>query len=166
MKSIIVSICVMWTAALGPSALAEDLATANNSLISAGGMTLQEVAAILESQGHKAEITSATDIDVEALGFAFEVVSYNCNNSNRCTEFLFIVGYDLPDGFPIEKINEWNATQLGGRAFLDADRDPFLDHPVSVSSPADKNAFIEATSLWLGALQDFDKFLDDHLALS
>jgi len=66
----------------------------------------------------------------------------------------------LANGFPIERINKWNAEELAGRAFLDEENDPFLDHVVSVSGPADENAFREGLFLWAGALDAYLKFIE------
>lgn len=137
-------------------------AAAQNSLAT-GGMTIEEVSAILVSEGLDADVTSggeAGKILSNVGGGNFEVLSANCNSARRCTEFLFIAGFDLPDGFPIERINEWNAEQLAGRAFLDEENDPFLDHVVSVSGPGDYGAMREGLYLWAASLEAFLEFIN------
>ena len=166
MRSIVFASILVLSAGTGQLATAQELRTSNNSLISSGGMTIQAVAAIFEGQSFTAEISSESELNAKAWGYAFDVSGYHCNSANRCTEFLLITGFDLPNGFPIEKINEWNLTEPAGRAFLDEDRDPFLDHTISVSGPVDSGAFVEGLILWLNALQDFEELLDRHTALS
>ncbi len=164
MRSIIIASLVVWAGGMSQAATAQDLSTSNNSLIRSGGMTIQEVAAIFDAQGYDAEVSSETELSANARAYEFNVLGYNCNGVNRCTEFLLITGYDLPNGFPLEKINDWNVSQPAGRAFLDEDGDPFLDHTISVSGPADTGAFIEGLILWLSALHDYNEFLDQHIA--
>ncbi|MEO1135858.1 MAG: YbjN domain-containing protein [Pseudomonadota bacterium] len=128
-----------------------------------GGMTVREVSAILVSEGLAAKVApgdEAGKIFSQLDGVAFEVLSANCSGGGRCTEFLFIAGFDLPDGFPIGRINEWNAEQLAGRAFLDHEDDPFIDHVVSVSGPGDYGAMREGLSLWRASLEAFVEFID------
>jgi hypothetical protein len=140
--------------ALGP-------VSAQNTL--ASGMTIEEVAAVLAGEGLAARVADggeAGKIYSAAGGGRFEVLSANCGAGGRCTEFLFIAGFDLEDGFPLEKINQWNAEQLGGRAFLDEENDPFLDHVVSVSGAQDKGALREGLYLWAGALETFMDYID------
>ena len=163
MRSTAFALLLVCGAATTPMAVAEEIRASNSALVRAGGMTIQEVAAVFEDQSFKTEISSASELTAEAWGFEFEVAGYHCNNNSRCTEFLLVAGFDLPNGFPIEKINEWNQTEPAGRAFLDEDRDPFLDHTISVSGPADTGALYEGLILWLNALQEFDKFLDQHI---
>jgi len=137
-------------------------ARAQNSLAE-GGMTVAEVASLLESEGLSAGVMSggeAGKIQSELSGVAFEIFSVNCNSSGRCTEFLFIVGFDLPNGFSMERINDWNAQKLAGRAYLDDENDPFLDHVISVSSPGDSGAFREGLYLWAAALDGFIDYIE------
>ena len=135
-------------------------ALAQNSL-ARGGMTIAEVAAIFEAHSFSATIKGEYEIAAEAWGYEFVVDGANCSGTERCTEFLFTVGFDLPDGFPLEQINVWNARELAGRAYLDEDGDPFLDHIVSVQSGRDTGAFYEGLILWLNALEDFDAFISE-----
>lgn len=143
-----------------------DTAWAQNSLAT-GGMTVREVSAILVSEGLSAEVApgdEAGKIFSQLNGVNFEVLSANCAASGRCTEFLFIAGFDLPDGFPIGRINEWNAEQLAGRAFLDHEDDPFIDHVVSVSGPGDYGAMREGLDLWRASLEAFVAFINEPRA--
>ena len=145
------------------SALAFAGAASAQNLFSAGGMTIEEVGAILEREGLDVSYDDGGEagrIASEFVGARFEVMSVHCNNAKRCTEFLFIAGFDLEDGFPLTKINEWNAERIGGRAFLDDENDPFLDHVVSVSGPGDVAAFREGLFLWQAAIDDFADFID------
>jgi len=123
------------------------------------GMTLEEVTAALEAEAIEIEVTDTHALAASGWGYEFNVEGVNCSAA-RCTEFVLIAGYDLPDGMPLERINDWNREHTAGRAFLDENGDPFLDHIVSVSGPGDAGALTEALYLWLSALEDFNDFLD------
>ncbi|MEM9495688.1 MAG: YbjN domain-containing protein [Pseudomonadota bacterium] len=128
-----------------------------------GGMTIGEVAAIMAGEGLLAEIAAggeAGKVQSAVSGADFEVFSFNCNEASRCTEFLFITGFDLPEGFPLEQINDWNARKTGGRAYLDDERDPFLDHVISVSGPIDSGAFVEGLYFWAAALDAYIDYIE------
>lgn len=136
-------------------------AAAQNSMGS-GGITIEEAGALLGGEGLEVRLETggeAGKIVSAALGVRFEILSVNCNSARRCTEFLFVAGFDLEDGFPLERINDWNAEAIAGRAFLDEENDPFLDHVISVSGPQDRGAFREGLYLWEAALKDFIEFI-------
>jgi len=164
MKTIGFIVCAFAMISSAASVAAQDIDTSNNNLIVSGGMTVQEVAAIFEQESMRATIKNDTELTGNAWDYEFDVLGYHCNAASRCTEFLFLTGFDLPNGFPIEKVNEWNFSMPAGRAFLDAEGDPYLDHSVSVSGPHDKGAFREGLLLWLNALEDYEEFLNDQTA--
>ena len=160
MKHILQVMAVFAMLAFAPVANAEIYTVQNNSFLTTGGMNAAEVGAVLDENGITFSKVSDTELSVDDENFRFYVRGFNCTSENRCTEWLFIVGIDLPNGFPMEKINEWNATALGGRAYLDDEGDPWLDHIVSVSGPQDKGAMTEGLILWAAALIEFSAFLD------
>jgi putative sensory transduction regulator len=146
-------------------AAAQSLGGGNNALVT-GGMTVEEVIEVFGQEGMTAKKVDETEIAAKGWGYAFDVMGYHCNSQNRCTEFLLLVGFDLPNGFPLKKINEWNESQPAGRAYLDDENDPFLDHSISISSPRDAGAFREGLLLWLNALEDFEKFIAEQTTTS
>lgn len=135
---------------------------AQNRMTISSGMTIEEAAEAMRLEGAAAETSPSGDggkISSSLSGVNFDVFAMNCNELSRCTEFLFIAGFDLPDGIAVERMNEWNARKLGGRAFIDQYGDPFLDHVVSVSGPGDVGAFREALYLWAASLDAFVEFI-------
>ena len=138
-------------------------ANAQNSL--AGGLSLDAVLALVEEQGLSGEITDSANhtANVSIGENTFGVDGYNCSGGG-CTEFLFSIGYDLENGFPLEKINEWNSTRLGGRAWLDDENDPWVDHVISLSGPDDRGAFEEGFLLWMDVIYTFEEFLAENIS--
>jgi hypothetical protein len=149
-------------AAMTVGFLSGGAAQAQNNLVAANGMSAVEVANLMIGEGLEAEISPGKDggsIQSELSGASFDVFGVNCT-AGRCTEFLFITGFDLESGFPLARVNEWNATKIAGRAYLDEEGDPFLDHIVSVSGPADGGAFKEGLYLWATALDAYIEFIE------
>ena len=143
----------------GASAAAQDM---NNfsSLIRSAGVTPAEVATLLTEEGAQVSIQSGEQpvIAADLGGLAFQTLFFNCEGG-RCTELLFIAGFDLPDGVTLERINDWNREEFVGRAFIDDESDPFLDHPVTVDGGLGMAAVRENLALWVAALVSFAKFL-------
>ncbi len=69
------------------------------------------------------------------------------------------VGFDMETPFPLERVNEWNSTRNSGRAFIDDEGDPYIDHPFSVSGPADEGAIYETITLWEATVINFIEFI-------
>ncbi|GEM_PF-6603178 len=129
------------------------------------GMTIEEAAAVFEEQSFTAEIVDAYALAAEAWSHRFLVEGFNCGEA-RCTEFVFSAAFDDAAGFSLERINQWNLQEPAGRAFLNAEGAPMIDHVVSVGAPDDADVFYEGLLLWLEALEDFSAYLDEGEAAS
>ncbi len=126
------------------------------------GMTVLEVFDMLTREGisaNRAQGGEAGKIIANIAGAEFEIVTYNCDALGRCRDFLFTTGFDLPAGFPLDLIKDWNALKLAGRAYLDADNDPFLDHLVSMKRSDDIAAFRDGLYLWVSMLDVYVDFI-------
>ena len=134
---------------------------AQNSVSS--GASLETILGFIEEHGYAGEIINADDHAANvAIGENFfGVDGYNCSG-DVCTEYLFSIGYDLENGFPLDKLNDWNSTRLGGRAWLDAENDPWVDHVISISGAEDQGAFDEGFLLWLDVIASFEQFLSEN----
>ncbi|MEQ8934489.1 MAG: YbjN domain-containing protein [Amphiplicatus sp.] len=139
-------------------ALALIALSVSNASAQSAGMTLSEVAGALSD----ADMSTSEDGEVlrgEISGIGFTLEGYNCNAS-RCSEFLFSAGFTLGAPVPLEKINQWNWERYAGRASLDSQGDPYVDHIFSVSGPGDKAVVDEAAGLWESIVLDFAEFID------
>jgi len=135
-------------------------AQAQNSFSSSNGVTIHQVLKMLAAAGYPGEHAGGNAALVPAGDANFAVEGYNCSTDGKCTEFLFAIGYDLPNGFPLQKINAWNASIFAGRAFLDDEYDPWIDHIFSITGPEDADVFNEAFELWLAIVGEFEKYID------
>ncbi len=143
---------------LGGAGLASAFFLSSAAAAQSGGMTLPEVAAALsEADMPTSEDGGVLRGEIDGIGFTLE--GYNCEAS-RCTEFLFSSGFSLGAPFPVEKVNQWNWERYAGRASLDAQGDPYVDHIFSVSGPGDKAVVGEAAGLWEAIVLDFADFIE------
>ena len=142
-----------------PQSMAQD--TTLNFQLSSDGWTIEQALAQIEALGLSGQVSdSANSIaTVEFEGQTFTIDGYHCNAIKQCTEFLFFIGFDLPNGISLTKINEWNATAIVGRAYIDDEQDPWLDHIISVSDNNDDSAFREGFELWIAGLTRFNEFI-------
>lgn len=140
-------------AAAGPAAAAP---------IPDGGVTVQEVAQALQTKGYKAEIgrdrlgdpmiTSALD------GSNFQVLFYDCE-SGRCAAIQFATAFDLESGLTLDRINSWNRQKRFGRAYLDDERDPFVEYDVDFEVGATTEAIGNAIEVWEAVLPNFKDYI-------
>jgi hypothetical protein len=129
-----------------------------------GGATAQEIAAVLQAKGYRAQI--GTDRQGDPLitsageGSEFKVVFYGCK-AGRCHSIEFSVAYDLPDGIAPAKINDWNRKKRFGRAFVDEVNDPFLKMDVDLERGSTTESVANNLDTWLAVLRDFRQFIKE-----
>ncbi len=142
-----------------PHSLAQD--TTLNFQLSSDGWTIEQALAEIEAYGLSGQVTDSSESTaaIEFEGATFAVDGYHCNSNKQCTEFLFYIGFDLPNGLSLDKVNEWNSTAIVGRAYLDDEQDPWLDHIISVNDSNDDSAFREGLELWIAGLNNFNEFI-------
>jgi hypothetical protein len=130
-----------------------------------GGVTAADVAQALQAKGYKAEITKDEQGDplvTSALdGSNFRVIFYNCKSSPRCTDISFATAFDLKTGSTFEKVNAWNRKNRYGRAYLDDDRDPFIEYDVDFERGATSEAVENAIERWAAVIPSFKKHMAD-----
>src|SRR5215213_8348834 len=124
----------------------------------------QSVIKAMQGSGYLAELTVDREGDPMirsgASGTNFQILFYNCTNHRECATVQFHVGYDLKAAPSLERINEWNATQRFGRAYLDKESDPILEMDVDLDdggvSPL---LFIDNLEFWTSAMGRFEKHI-------
>lgn len=145
--SLLATLATLIVTVFGSQALAQDR-----------GMTLEELRRAFAVAG--GETVQTEDCLVgEIDGMKYSIEGLNCE-AGRCTEFLFLILFELKEAFSLEKINEWNRTRFFGRAFLDDEGQPGLDHAFSVSSADDLGVVAESLSLWEATVILFSEYID------
>lgn len=101
-------------------------------------------------------------ISVKISGSPTYIDFFDCaKDMTGCQTLVFYYAMDLEDGTTLEKANDWNAEQVTGRVYLDANKDPTLDYAFSTFAGVPLDVFEENVKLWdtkVGQVKDFFDF--------
>jgi hypothetical protein len=117
----------------------------------------QAIAAAVQEAGFRAVLT--TDglgdpmIESAAHGHNFVVQFFGCDSGIACKYLVFRTAF--AGGSTLEAMNAWNADQLVGTAFLDAEGDPALDFFVSLDGGVSRANLLDVIDWWQIAMGDF-----------
>jgi hypothetical protein len=124
-----------------------------------GGVTAQEVAAVLQAKGYRAEIGKDNDGDPKvhsgAQGVGFDIYFYGCHKGPRCSSIQFTAGFHVEGGMTLERINQWNRNNRFGRAYLDDVNDPFIEMDLDVEHGFTSEAVDNNVDTWDAVLGAF-----------
>ena len=141
---------------VAPVASADELVDAANP---------ERMVAILRGLGHPAQLdrdeVGDPLIRSEVSGTRFAILFYGCDETRHddCNFLLFRVGYDLAEGLELERINEWNATELVGRAFRDEVNDPWLELAWNLDGGVTARNFESTIAWWEAAVARFEQHI-------
>ncbi len=130
-----------------------------------GGVTVDDVARALDQKNFPVEVANeateqgAARIRSELEGTKFFVRFFGCRSDGRCASIQFVAAYDLPDGTTLDKMNLWNAEYRFGRAYLDAERDPYVAFDADLERGATPEAVSNTVDVWAAVLTQFRSFL-------
>jgi len=142
------------------------------SVLSAHGAIAQSVDAsdpqplveIIQDLGYrgKLEVDGIGDpmIHSSVGGTEFAIYFYGCEDNAKCTALLFKVGYDLADGTTLGVVNDWNAANLFGRAYLDDEADPWIEMPVNLHGGVSRQNFEDTFDWWEVLIDNFEAHID------
>jgi len=126
------------------------------------GLTIEEVASWLQSEGYKAEMQKADDGTQNILsssdGQNFHVYMYDCKDQ-RCASLQFSEGFDTKGTFSASKINEWNRDNRWARAYVDKESDPWIEYDVDLAPGGTYEGLKDQFGIWQDALSHFRKFI-------
>lgn len=136
--------------------------------LSAGGLVdasnPQAVADLLQQAGYRAAVgvdnVGDPKIDSSAAAVDFSIYFYGCENARNCQSVQFSSGYDLEKGTSFQAMNDWNAAQRFGYAYLDSDSDPFVSMDVNMAFGISPDNFRDSLALWEQVLSDFHTHID------
>jgi hypothetical protein len=123
----------------GAVALAAILAAAPAAAkdIPAGGLTVSDVVAWLQTAGYRAQIVADNDgkshVSSATQGVNFGVYMFDCNKDGRCASIQFSAGWATHGKFDVSRMNEWNRDNRWARGYFDKENDPWLEYDVDLS---------------------------------
>ena len=108
------------------------------------------------------EITGTLGQGTPAAGLAYRVGFYGCELEQRCRTILLSARLDGAEPWAPapEKIAQWNAGKLFGRAWIDSDGRAVLDHPVAMAGGLPQETLDAVFAAWVLALGEFAEYLD------
>ena len=137
---------------------------AQAALYPSGGVTAKDVASVMLAHGYQAEITKDETGDpmVKSAvdGTKFSVAFYGCNHGPRCTALEFLVGFDLPNGMAFSRINKWNKDERFGHAFLDDEKDPYIQLDIDTEVGFTSESLGSYVDTWARLVPKFKHFMN------
>ena len=145
-------------AAMLAFAVTTGMAAAND--LPAGGLTGQDVASWLQSQGYRAEIGTADNgrpkVASATQGTIFFVHFYDCKG-DRCASIQFVAGFTTNGAYSVVKANEWNAANRWVTASMDKENDPWITQDIDVSPGGTYELLNDELKVWSDSVGRFMK---------
>jgi hypothetical protein len=119
----------------------------------------------LQAGGYTVELakdsTGDPMIRSTAPGHPFRILFYGCKAGSSCETVQFAAGYDKKARSSLEAINDWNRTKRFGRAYIDADGDPFLLMDVDLDDGGvSSQLFADNLEFWASVRTAFELHID------
>lgn len=148
--------------AIGLSAVAGTQAIAATSVTATYP---ESVVTAIQDMGYKAELTidSYGDplIRSASEGVNFNLNFYGCDlDGNNCSDIQFSVAFDVTGGMDYVSMITWNREKTMGKAFLDEENDPVLQHYMVAVDGMSRATFDETFDFWIMTLSDFTDYID------
>ncbi|WP_376873786.1 YbjN domain-containing protein [Albirhodobacter sp. R86504] len=117
----------------------------------------------MQRLGYRAQLTTDEYGDPKILSAAagsnFAVYFYGCEDGQSCTSIQFSSGFDTDDGRDLSVANEWNENNRYGKAYLDSERDPFLEMDMSMTGGISADLFAENLRIWDIVLAEYKEHI-------
>lgn len=91
-------------------------------------------------------------------GTTYTVVFYGCQANANCTTLLFRAGFAKP-GFSDTDMGNWNRERLYGRAFIDAEGDPAIEHTANLFGGVSPANLDDTFDWWRVVLTQFKEHI-------
>jgi hypothetical protein len=147
-------------AAAGALALTLMCGAAEARDMPAGGLTIDDVVAWLQSGGYKAEVTSDNNgkhVESASGGTNFGVYMYDCKD-DRCGSIQFAAGWQTHGNFETGRMNEWNRANRWARGYYDSSNDPWLEMDVDLTPGGTYELLNDELATWNTTLAHFVQF--------
>ncbi|WP_417743591.1 YbjN domain-containing protein [Salipiger sp.] len=124
----------------------------------------ESIAERMRELGYRAELTTDSYgdpmIKSGAAGVSFSINFYGCRDNTNCQDLQFSAGFNTPEFVTPAEMNSWNHDRVIGKAHMDSEGDPFLEHPVLGVIDMGEPAFDRTVERWVSNLQDFLDYID------
>lgn len=129
-----------------------------------GGVTADEVAAVLQAKGYQAKISKDHEGDPKIQsstdGLSYEIYFYGCHKGPRCSSLQFSTAFHVDGGMTYERINAWNRGNRFGRAYLDDEKDPYIEMDLDVEHGFSTEAVDNNIDTWDAVVPAFVRVVD------
>ncbi|MCL4187488.1 MAG: YbjN domain-containing protein [Rhodobacteraceae bacterium] len=88
-------------------------------------------------------------------GITFFLLFYGCTTEVDCRSVQFIAGFTMNTPPQLAVVNDWNAARIIGKAHLDEEGMPWINHLVTLEHGVTQDNFAAAIESWRIALRDF-----------
>jgi len=123
-----------------------------------GGLTIEEVAAWLQSEGYSVDIhtsdSGSRHIVTKTQGSPLNIFLGDCKGE-RCASLELATGFGTHGQFDTSKINAWNYDSRWCRGYYDNDNDPWLRMNIDLSPGGTYEALSERLAIWNCTLSRF-----------
>lgn len=125
----------------------------------------ETVADALQDLGYKAAVTTDSYGDPQirsaSNGVNFTLFFYGCDDDGEnCQDIQFTAAFDMTYEMDLKSMNTWNRERAMGKAFLDDEMDPVLQHYMISVDGMSRSVFEESFEYWTEILSDFTDFID------
>lgn len=133
-----------------------------------GRMTPGEITRIMQEKGYAAYVDEDGEGDPMIIAndgeTKFGVFFFDCEKSGTmpdryCTDLEFMVVYDVDKKPTLVKLNEWNAGQAFGKAYLRDETSVSLEMPVNLAKGVSESFVISSLEWWGSIMEGFDKHM-------
>lgn len=119
---------------------------------------------VLQDKGYRAELTKddAGDpmIRSASSGTTFLILFYGCTDKKDCETVQFFAGYSDPGNASLDALNEWNARNRFGRAYLSDTGSARLEMDVDLDDGGMSAALFEDNlEFWVAIMGTFEKHI-------
>jgi hypothetical protein len=134
--------------------------TASARDVPAGGLTLDDVVAWLQSQGYKAELVTDSDGKVHVSsasdGVKFGVYMFDCSG-DHCGSIQFAAGFATHGKFDTSQMNAWNRGSRWARGYFDSTNDPWVEYDIDLTPGGTYELLDDEFATWRSTLARFVK---------
>lgn len=93
-------------------------------------------------------------------GIEYSIIFYGCRENKDCQFLNFTAGFDLRDGIPIARVNEWNRGKVFGKAYIEDENDPFVQMAVTTVGGLNQENFEDVVDWWRVIISTFKEHID------